>query len=347
MRFIAGFKRRWRISLTSVLGQEQVVSQLERASRSGRLAHAYLFWGPEGVGKTRLALALIQGLACQNKGIHACGKCPACHKTRSGNHPDLCVVEPEKAEGQIGIKSVRQAVRRMGMKPYIGPYKIIFLKRADLLTIEAANALLKSLEEPDPEMFWVLTARHLSRIPLTLLSRVQLMRVEALGEGEAVEYLRKQGLPQEEALLLARLSEGSLGRANRFLEEEGIETKNQWINRFLLSRDPSSSTAPGETWKALGDLELHELVRAFDLFTQWFRDLLLISENVSEIGVIHADRLADLKTEAPRYTQEQLISLIEVLTYAKEMLGRNVNKKILVGWIENKMKRILCETTSI
>ncbi|MBI2871238.1 MAG: DNA polymerase III subunit delta' [Candidatus Omnitrophica bacterium] len=335
------------ISLKDIYGQSEIIAQLESASRAGRLAHAYLFWGPEGVGKSTLARAVIKGLLCDEAGgLASCGCCPSCRQAEAGSHPDVMIIEPESPAGAIGIEAVRAVQARASLKPFRGTKKVVLVRRADLMTPEASHALLKSLEEPDPGMYWILTARHLRALPATVRSRTQPISVRPLPEEELAAILGGRGMGAGEAQTCARLAEGSVGKALRLCEAGEVKWKNRWIDSFLVDRELLAGSSRRAPWRELEKLERAELEKFLDLFAQWFRDLLVCSESVKGVFPLNGDREDALRSEKARYTHEELIQLIEVVAEGRNLLDRNVNTKVLIGWLEQTISEILCPKSS-
>ncbi len=159
-----------------ILGQDWVVSHLKAARLAGRLAHAYLFLGPAGVGKATTARALAAALNCEQLGADgdACGVCPSCRRLQAGTHPDFLVISPEEGKTQIEIEQIRELRRLTEYPPLGGGWRVVVIKPAEALTVQndaAANALLKTLEEPPPQHLLVLIARGEADLLPTIVSR--------------------------------------------------------------------------------------------------------------------------------------------------------------------------------
>ncbi|WKE67384.1 DNA polymerase III subunit delta' [Gallaecimonas kandeliae] len=173
------------------------LDQFGQWQAQGRLAHAYLLTGPAGVGKGLLADALAQRLLCSN-GI-ACGQCHGCHLFRAGTHPDLHRVEPDN--GSIKVDAIRALMGPVYGAPLLGGAKVVIMNEADSLNLNAANALLKSLEEPPAGTFWLLASSRPGQLLPTILSRCQQLHLPAPLEAEALAWLQGQGIGASVALL--------------------------------------------------------------------------------------------------------------------------------------------------
>ncbi|QJA06452.1 DNA polymerase III subunit delta' [Thermosulfurimonas marina] len=220
--------------LEDLRGQPAAVKLFRRALESGRLAHAYLLVGPEGTGKATAVRALVAELFCETGG--ACGNCRACRKLQRGTHPDFLVLSREGEK--ISIARVREAERFLRHAPLEAPAKVILVEEAERLTPEAANALLKSLEEPPPYAHFFLTALSTERLLPTIVSRSQVVRFRPLSPETLEELLRERfALSEEEARALALLSEGSPGRALQFSKVGLLEGLHRLV-AAARSKDP-------------------------------------------------------------------------------------------------------------
>jgi DNA polymerase-3 subunit delta' len=134
------------VAFNTILGQEHALALLQKALVSTRLGHAYLFYGPSGVGKKLTAMQFAKALACQDAVADACDRCTSCHTITTGNHPDVIVINPEGMS--IRIEHMRAVQRQLGYKPYTSPRTVVIIDGCERFTSPAANALLKTLEEP-------------------------------------------------------------------------------------------------------------------------------------------------------------------------------------------------------
>lgn len=206
------------MAFASVLGHERLRELLARAVRHRRLPPALLFSGPSGVGKRTLALAAGRALLCDRADGDACDACPTCARASRGLHPDAILVEPDGLS--IKIEQVRDAVREIAGRPFEGRARAIVFDEAHLLTEQAQNALLKSLEEPPATSHvFLVTASPQALLP-TIRSRCQMLRFSPLPQARLEAHLRERsGLSADEARLRAALSGGSLGAALAFESE--------------------------------------------------------------------------------------------------------------------------------
>ncbi len=202
--------------LTGVIGQKRAVAQLQDELGAGRLAHAYMFVGPKGVGRASTARALFAAVNCANPTDQGpCGVCPSCHRLAVGTHEDFLVLAPpgEARSSQIKVEEVREAIRATGFAPFGGGSRLILIKQAEHLNPASANALLKTLEEPPPGNILVLTVGDAKELLPTLVSRCRKVNFLPLTAEEIAAELIRRGESASDARLKAGLAGGSLGRA--------------------------------------------------------------------------------------------------------------------------------------
>lgn len=202
----------------SVRGHDRVVDDLRLALRQGRFPHAFLFVGPEGIGKRAFALTLAQALLCERAeeaDLKACQVCPSCLQVAAGNHPDVLQVARPEDKHELPIRVIRDLCHDLGLKPARGARKVAIVDDADDLNDEAANAFLKTLEEPPPGSVLILIGTSSELQLETIVSRCRVVRFDPLPEAELATLLLEQGVTSDstEAHRLAKLGEGSVGRA--------------------------------------------------------------------------------------------------------------------------------------
>ena len=203
-----------------IYGQNRAIAFLRAGFKAGRNSHAYLFYGPEGVGKFKTAVAFAQLLNCSSPTEEAepCGTCSPCRKIASGSHPDLIVVRPDG--NSLKIEQMRALQEKVYYKCYEGKFKVIMIVDAHLLTIEAANSLLKVLEEPPAETVFILLANDLNKLPVTIHSRCQPLPFSYLDETVLRRILWEQGKEIPSSLALAQ---GSVSKALEMVDNAGYQ----------------------------------------------------------------------------------------------------------------------------
>jgi len=326
-----------------ILGQDWVVSHLKTAMRRGRLAHAYLFLGPDGVGKASTARALAAALNCAqpNDDGDACGACPSCRRLAAGTHPDFLVISPEESKTQINIERIRELRRLTGYPPLGGGWRVVLIKPAEALSAmndAAANALLKTLEEPPPQHLLVLTARGEADLLPTIVSRCHKLAFAPLPSALIIRELEsRRGLPPAQAALVAALSGGSLGRALVLDPEELVRQRDQALSDLAqLSR--GSATAVLEWAQRLtknrGDLD------DFLLLAQlWYRDLLLSYFQAPASHLAHQDLLPALAEARAAGQPETWFAKFMALGAALRQLQANLNPELTLDILGFRLQR--------
>ena len=225
----------------SIRGHDQVVESIRASLQHGKLPHAFLFVGPEGVGKHRFAKVFAQALLCERRpetAFDPCQACPTCLQVMAGTHPDLLEVSKPEDKHELPIQVIRDLCIDMGLKPASGRRKVAIINDADDLNNEAANAFLKTLEEPPPGSVLILIGTS-SEVQLdTILSRCRVTRFEPLPEADLAAVLLDQGVAEtpEAALRLAKLGEGSVARAQGLADPTLENFRRDLIDQLAAPR---------------------------------------------------------------------------------------------------------------
>lgn len=281
-------------------GQPQAVEVLRRAAGGNRMAHAYLFAGPLGVGKATSARIMAAALNCENTPGEGCRDpgCDSCHKFEHGHHPDLIVL---RAEGMyIKIDQVRAVEEMLSFAPHEGRHRMVLIDGADQLNTNAANALLKSVEEPRPRTMFVLSSAAPHRVTPTLVSRCQRVRFVPLPTDVVLRLLKRHSeASDEECQAAAALAEGSVQRAMRLLEGDQISSLNELVGDLVQAAQGNSATAIFDA-AAGGGRDRQVISDSLDLLRIQLRDLLLIKEGAAAPPVTPgADQLRQRAQELP------------------------------------------------
>ncbi|MDD4879679.1 MAG: DNA polymerase III subunit delta' [Candidatus Omnitrophica bacterium] len=314
------------MSFNKVIGQELAAGLLKKAIEEKRLAHAYLFIGPEGVGKSLLAKVFAAALNCEKGGAEPCGECVPCKKIEAGIHPDVVILSTEGKSSQIGIDAIRRIEGAMSFKPYEGRTKVFTIDGADKMTEEAANSLLKTLEEPPKDTVLVLLASNMFKLQPTIVSRCQKILFHPLDERSIMkELIERYGLDEKKAACVSRFSEGRLGRAIEVLEGEALAKRNRIVDEFLTPKQFGYE----DTW--LYGEPREKINETLNALAVYFRDLLVFSLSKDQGLLVNLDRAADIARDAARYPAERLERIIEIIADTQEQIKRNANIKIALS----------------
>lgn len=319
----------------SVIGQNKAVSLLQRSLETDSLAHAYLFTGPAHVGKMTLALDIARALNCQAAGP-PCGECAVCRKIADGKHADVQVIglgqngdsAEAKARAGISIDQIRQMQHAASLPPFEGEYSVFIVDGAELMTTEAANCLLKTLEEPVGKTVFILLTANERLLPATIISRCQRVELSPMSVNEVAAILSKKwGIDPEKAGLLARLAHGCLGWAvSAAVDGVLLEQRNESLDELLelIDGDIDIRFVYAARLAAQFGQNRGQVQERLDLWTDWWRDLMLVKMGLNE-SVTSIDRLAALVARAEGYSLRQIKNTIESIRAAGEQLKQNAN----------------------
>jgi DNA polymerase-3 subunit delta' len=307
---------------TQLFGQDKAKRMLSRSLAAGRVPHAYIFKGPEGVGKRLFARGVAAAVNCRDKErIGACGVCSSCKKFRSMNHPDFQVVSPEK--GVIKIDQIRRLTKELSYPPYESTMRVVVLEDVQTMRREAANSLLKTLEEPPENNLLILTAEASQELLATLTSRCQVVSFAQLSVDDTMNILLQQGVEREAARLLARLSEGSPGKALLLHKTEMIDLWRKLVS-FLSDKAIDADRDVGELLHLAENMASlkEELPSLLGLLKIWLRDLLLgDTENGVEAG--------NGTISGKIWNSSELFVKLQAIDRAERELARNCNRNLV------------------
>jgi len=303
-----------------ITGHAGPLATISRILGSGRVAHAYLFSGPEGVGKKMVATAFIEALFCGK--AEGCGECISCRKIMSGNHPDIHTLEPD---GQfIKVDQVRALQKDLSYRPYEAPRKACIINGADRFNQSSGNSLLKTLEEPPGNAIMILLAANIDAVLPTIRSRCQLISFSGVPADEINGFLENSGIDPGTARAAASLAEGSIARALSLCNDEIMAERADVITSAcnLSLKNMIDLFSFGEQF----DKDREKSLQSLDMLTCFWRDMLHLSSGSYEI--VNRDLSTILERETPRRSREALLRDIESLGKTKQAILRNANVRL-------------------
>lgn len=310
---------------TDIVGQPQLKNQLQNSLENNKLSHAYIICGENRSGKEFIAKIFAQAIQCEKGGKEPCCECHSCKQAMSMNHPDIIYVQHEKP-GSIGVDDVRRGINEsVQVKPYSSPYKIYIVQEAEKLTVQAQNALLKTIEEPPAYVIVMLLTSSMDMMIPTIVSRCVTLTLKPVSDEDMRKYLmRDLKIPDYRAEICIAFARGNVGRAKALASSEDFDK----IRNEALS-----------LMKNIKDMDLVEVVEALknikeynfniddylDIMAVWYRDVLLFKATHDMNHLVFRDEIQSIRKVATRSEYEGIEEIILALEKAKSRLKSNVN----------------------
>ena len=321
-------------------GHSRATTLLQQSLRNGQLSHAYLFVGPAHVGKFTLAMNLAQAANCESED-RPCQECTSCRRIATSKHPDFRVIDllPEKAKS-ISIDQIRSMQTETHLPPYEGKYKVFVIDGAHLLSHEAANSILKILEEPPPNILIILLTTSESALLPTIASRCQRVELRPLPLGSVRDVLVKDHqLAQDRADLLARLSGGCLGWAILALQDKSLlSDREQRLADIARLHDATAHDrlAYAAELAAIFGKGRDKATDALSEWLQWWRDLLLLKCGNTR-WIMNVDQEPALSRQAETLTAAGISAFMREITATTVQLEQNANPRLALEVLMLKM----------
>jgi DNA polymerase-3 subunit delta' len=319
-----------------IVGNENIVSYIEAALKSGRLSHAYLFTGRAHIGKTKIALALASAVNCISQ-EKPCGECSSCNRIAAGKHPDVETIrllsaeesEDKKAKSEVVIEQIRKLQHSASLPPYEGRCRVFIFEHAELINDEAANCLLKTLEEPLPNVMFILLAHNRKDLPDTVVSRCQAIELRPVPKQIIERMLLSHGVDRQEADLLARMAAGAPGWAINAAENKDIVQQRLDMLHLFLSLITANYNERFEAAERLvRDIpDRNEMIWLIGEWRRLWRDIILAKLGQSD-AIINLSLSEEIFEVAPRLNSNKILNFIRTLNSAEKHLRHNVNARI-------------------
>ncbi len=322
-------------AFAEIWGNDSLLHYMKQTAKTKTTSHAYLLVGKGGCGKKMIANAFIKYIQCENPAEEACGVCPSCRMFDGGNHPDVIYVSTEKKT--IGVEEVReQILETVGLLPYAFPKKIYVIPNAHTLTVQAQNALLKTLEEPPEYAQFILLAQSTEPLLQTVLSRSVVLQIPPLGEGLVLSYLQaKQLADAEQAKIYATYAQGSIGMALNLLQDESFVKLRQFV---LETMEKLPKISQGEALLLAKEFETYKNdLRFLDMIELWYRDVLVAKSTKNGDFLIQQDKQTEIFS-ATNIPVANLVSCAEAVQMAKKQLSQNGNFRLTMEVMLMKLK---------
>ena len=302
---------------TNIIGQEQLKEHLQNAIAMNKVSHAYIINGERSSGKEFVAKVFAAALQCERGGTEPCGECHSCIQAKSGNQPDIIFVSHDKPNS-IGVEDIRAQINNdIGIKPYSSPRKVYIMNEGEKMTVQAQNALLKTLEEP-PEyaVILILTANVDSLLP-TILSRCVVLNMKPVPDHKVKKYLMEElEIPDYKANICVAFARGNIGKAKMLASSEEFEkVKEEAVTLVKYINDMDIS----EVVKAIKKISEYQfdVTDYLDILSVWYRDALLFKATKDANSLIFKNELQYIRKVADRSTYEAFETIVTTLQQAK------------------------------
>ena len=316
------------VSFNNIIGHEEIIRHLKNAMTTGKISHSYIFTGRPGSGKKLLATTYAMTLQCEAGGTEPCQKCDSCKKALGKNHPDIITVTHEKP-GSISIDEVReQVVHDVDIKPYCSPYKIYIIPDAEMMTVQAQNALLKTIEEPPEYAVILLLTSNIDSLLPTIRSRCVRLDLKVVDDGLVKKYLMEHlQVPDYQAEIDASYAQGSIGKAKEAATSQEFADMTANALKILKYANSMEVYELTEAIKTL-TADKNNINDYLDIFQFWFRDVLMFKATREIDNLVFKQEINFIREQASERSYENIEKILEALEKTKVRLRANVNLEL-------------------
>ncbi len=323
-------------------GHEKQILQLRKMLKEHRFPHAILLSGPKGVGKEHTAEVLAKTLLCLEGGDAPCGRCEACRAMALNQHPDFYRIEPEgsgKTLRNIRIEQLREMQAEIARLPLLSGCRVVLISQADRMNDAAENSLLKTLEEPTGQVYFLLVTHAPSSLLDTIRSRCMPVHFGMLSCEEIQKALTQRGVPPEQAETLALLADGSLGHGMRLAEDNGLALREDALG-CLESLSALSAEEVFTRGKAFEEMSREQLTEWLSCQCSLLRDLLVLAKDGSSREIYHRDIRSQLLLLLGTFSEERIFRMLALLRETQRRLQANVNTRLLMEGMLLRWRRL-------
>lgn len=313
-----------------VVGHKDIIQYMKNAIDQKKLSHAYIVNGQRGSGKKLLSRLFAMTLQCESGQNEPCGVCKSCVQTKSGNQPDIITISHEKPTS-ISVDEIREQVNGdILIKPYSSPYKIYIIPEADLMTTQAQNALLKTLEEPPEYAIIFLLTENADNLLATIRSRCVMLKLRNIKDKLVKKYLMEElKVPDYQAELCAAFAQGNIGRATMLAKSEHFNEIKDDAIQLMKYIDQMELQEIVSAIKQINKYKL-EVTDYLDILTIWYRDVLLYKATKDVAGLVLGDQIKFIKEKAAKSSYEGIETILSSIEMAKQRIKANVNFDLLM-----------------
>ena len=319
-------------SFKDVVGHKNIIKYISSAVQADAVSHAYILNGERGSGKRLLANLFAMSLQCQNRAEdgEACGKCQSCKQAKSGNQPDIIKVTHEKPN-TISVDDIRTQVNNdIVIKPYSSKYKIYIIPEADLMSAQAQNALLKTIEEPPEYAVIMLLTENAEALLPTIRSRCVMMKLRNIKDQLVKKYLMEQmEIPDYKADVCVAFAQGNMGKAIMLATSEYFNEIKEEVVHLLRNIDEMNVSELMDAVKKCMTYKM-EINDYLDMIAIWYRDVLIYKATKNVDRVVFSDQLRYIKVRASKSSYEGIENILNAIEKAKARLKANVNFELTI-----------------
>jgi len=327
------------MSFNDIVGQERAIKILTKSLKENKISSSYIFVGSEGTGKKLTAIEFTKAVNCLNlnKDLEACEDCQSCSEISKQRSPDLKIIEPIK--NSIKIEQIREMRKEIGLKPFKNRKKIYIIDKAERMTIEASNCLLKTIEEPPYYAIIILICSKIDPILPTIVSRCQIINFGLISSYKIKEFLlnKNKNIEKEKSEIISKLAQGSIGSALKLLSAEEYFIRREEVLDYLSTISPGKYGDDIFTKVEKMVSEIDRVEEVLEMIKLWYRDILIIKNTGDQKYIANCDKLEILEEKSKIYSQEILIDILDYLEKVEEYLIKNVNKRLIFERLYIKM----------
>lgn len=321
-----------------IIGHERIKEHFQKAIEYNKISHAYILAGEEGMGRKTLAKAFAMTLLCERSNREPCMECHACKQAMSGNHPDVIWVSHEKPNS-IGVDDIRLQINdTIFIKPYSSAYKIYIVDEAEKMTVQAQNALLKTIEEPPAYVIIILITTNQEAFLPTILSRCIQLKLKPLRNHVVSEYLMEtMGVKESQAEVYAAFARGNLGKAIHLASSDEFQLMYRQVQNLLKNVKEMDIWMLLDSIKRLQEDHL-DLNECLDFMQLWYRDILMFKVTRDMNLLVFKDEYTTVSSICQKSSYEGLEAILSAIEKAKVRLKANVNTELALELMLLTMK---------
>ena len=308
-----------------IIGHEEIKVHIQNALETGKISHAYIVNGEMGCGRTMIAEAFAAVLQCESQGKDACGLCTSCKQAAGHNHPDIIYVNHEKPTS-IGVEDIRdQLTGDIQIRPYNGNYKIYIIPDAEKMTVQAQNAILKTIEEPPEYAVIILLTTNEQVFLDTIRSRCVLLSLKPVPDDDVKEYLMEQvQIPDYQADICVAFAQGNIGKAIRLASSEDFSMIKSSAMQLIRNAGKMEISEIIDFVKGIQDYKI-SVQDYLDILALWYRDMVYYKATRDIDGIVFKDDIRTIREQVKVCSYEGVEEVMKAIETAKTRLAANVN----------------------